>query len=391
MGFLRNERGGVALIFALLSPVLIGAAAIAVEVRYDTYDQLKLQQAANSAAVAGAWEARRGSDSGAVRTAATSGAVSNGFTSATDVIALDTSGVSSVKTTITRTEPRFFSQIYTSAPLMVKVSATATFSTAGNACVLALNGTAAKAASFAGNTGTYFNGCTVMSDSNASNAINIQGSATLSAPCLYAVGGVYQGGALTSTTCTTPKTGQAPVGDPYQTYKPTTAMPASCSNGNGANLSPGRYCGGLTWKNKVSLQPGIYWIDGGSLTANANAVVTGSGVTFVFINNASVSFNGNATLTLSAPTSGHDAGMLFMGDASDVSNETFNGTAQSSMTGATHFPKAAVSYLGNFSGSNGCTQVVADTVQWSGNTTVNVDCSAYGLAPIALSAVLLTG
>jgi hypothetical protein len=52
------------------------------------------------------------------------------------------------------------------------------------------------------------------------------------------------------------------------------------------------------------------------------------------------------------------------------------------LTGAIYFPRQRVNYLGNFSGQNGCTQVVADTIQWSGNSTINQDCSSLGMKDI---------
>ena len=61
---------------------------------------------------------------------------------------------------------------------------------------------------------------------------------------------------------------------------------------------------------------------------------------------------------------------------------TFNGTATSLLTGALYFPKQQVNYLGNFAGQNGCTQVVADTIQWSGNSTINQDCTSLGMRDI---------
>jgi hypothetical protein len=108
---------------------------------------------------------------------------------------------------------------------------------------------------------------------------------------------------------------------------------------------------------------------------------------------ASLSMNGNATVNLSAPTSGPYSGILFFGDRSVSGNTySFNGTASSVMTGALYFPTEAVSYNGNFSGANGCTQIVADTVSWSGNANFNVNCSSYGMSPIpALQAVKLVG
>ncbi|TGV83448.1 hypothetical protein EN801_032265, partial [Mesorhizobium sp. M00.F.Ca.ET.158.01.1.1] len=56
------------------------------------------------------------------------------------------------------------------------------------------------------------------------------------------------------------------------------------------------------------------------------------------------------------------------------------------LTGAIYFSKQQVNYLGNFSGKNGCTQVVAHTIQWSGNSTINQDCSTLGMKDLPAAA-----
>jgi hypothetical protein len=121
-------------------------------------------------------------------------------------------------------------------------------------------------------------------------------------------------------------------------------------------------------------------IQGGDLQVNASANITGAGVTIYMAGSGRVSMNGNATVTLDAPTTGTYAGVLFYGDrSSSGGSDTFNGTANSRMTGALYFAKQNVQYLGNFGGANGCTQVVGDTVTWSGNTHMASNCTAYGL------------
>ena len=108
---------------------------------------------------------------------------------------------------------------------------------------------------------------------------------------------------------------------------------------------------------------------------------------FYLTNGARVSINGNATVQLSAATSGTYSGMLFFGDRADVGStkNTFNGTANSKLTGAIYFASQDIQYNGNFSGDGGCTQVVGLTLAWNGNADVSQDCSAYGMENIPAS------
>src|SRR4029079_18938819 len=99
---------------------------------------------------------------------------------------------------------------------------------------------------------------------------------------------------------------------------------------------------------------GVYVVQG-ALKVNANAVVAGSGVTIFMAGSNSYIMNGNATVSLSAPTSGTYSGVLFYGDRTGTAAQsTFNGTADSLLTGAIYFPRQHVHYLGNLSGTGGC-------------------------------------
>jgi hypothetical protein len=138
----------------------------------------------------------------------------------------------------------------------------------------------------------------------------------------------------------------------------------------------------MTLSGTKTLSPGVYIVSGGNFKINANANISGSGVTIYIMAGSSVHINGTATVNLSAPTSGTYSGMLFFGDRSGTDDITFNGTAASKLTGAIYFANQEISYLGNFSGNGGCTQVVGNTVAWSGNTTINQDCTAYGMKTI---------
>lgn len=393
--FLRDERGNIALLGALASSIVVAGAGFGVETGYWYYEQTRLQQTADAAAYAGAVELRSGGDNSEILVGATAAAGDNGYNSTTDTIAAVTpatvSGASdshAVNVTIQRTERRFFSALFSSAPVVIGASATATYSDTANACILALDKSASAAIDFGGNTTATFDGCVVMSNSMASDAAEVNGSASVTAPCLVAVGGVNTDSGLHLTDCAAAVTGSAPARDPFDDV-PEPWDGGTCKNDSGATLHPGRYCGGMNLKKNVTLSPGMYVISGGQLRINAGAVVQGTGVTFFFTNNASANFNGNAKMVLSAPTTGDYAGILFMGaDANSNISNTFNGTADSAMTGALYFPSQDVNYLGNFSGNNGCTRVVARTISWSGSTTVKVDCSDKGMENLVVGGVV---
>lgn len=390
-----DQSGAVAIMGALAATLVVAGAGFGVETGFWFYEQTRMQQMADAAAYAGTVELRGGAGQAEIAAGALAAARDNGFNSATDTISVTApatvnglSDTHAVKVTVRRNEVRIFSALFIHDPAVVGADATATFADSANACILALDKSAAGAVEFGGSTVAAFNGCVVMSNSIDAEAARVQGAADLTAPCLITVGGadVTSGAHLTS--CSAPIENAPPAADPFADIA-TPDTNGACRNGGGASLSPGRYCDGLTLRNNVTLSPGVYVISGGELRINAGANVSGAGVTFFLTNNASANFNGNATVSLTAPTTGTYAGMLFMGDRrnSNIGN-TFNGTAASRMTGALYFPSQAVNYLGNFSGQNGCTRVVAKTVTWSGNSTINVDCAGQGMELVTVGGVI---
>ncbi|CAN7666169.1 pilus assembly protein TadG-related protein [Mesorhizobium sp. LjNodule214] len=387
---LRADAGGnVAVVFALTLPVVVGGAGLGVETSYWYYSSLKLQATADAAAYAGALEKITGSDTAAITTAATQSATSNGLGTGTIVVHTPpTSGPNTankaVEVILNRNLDRIFTSIFVQGQVPERARAVALITDGAYACNIALNVSASQAVLFSGNTSPKQTGCVTMSNSIASDAIKLQGSATLQTDCLISVGGVSLGNTPTMV-CKAPITQALPAADPFSSLPtPTASNPCKNVNGNKTSqtLQPGTYCSGMTLNGDVTLSPGVYVVEG-SLKVNANAVVSGTGVTIFMSGSNTVSMNGNATVTLSAPTSGTYSGMLFYGDRTGTAAEsTFNGTANSLLTGAIYFPRQQVNYLGNFSGINGCTQVVADTIQWSGSTTIKQDCSSLGMKNI---------
>lgn len=385
-GIRRGKSANVATIFALSLPIVVGAAGFGVETSYWYYNSLKLQATADAAAYAGALEQISGSDKPTIVAAATQSAATNGLGSGTIVVnTLPASGPNTAKKAVEvivgQSLDRMFTSIFTQGQVPEQARAVALITNASKACVLALDPSASQAALFSGSTSVKLTGCSVMSNSIASDAIKLQGSAGLQADCLITVGGVSLSNPVT-TVCAAPITQALPAADPFASL-PSPAASNPCQNTNKSTLGPGTYCNGLSLSGNVTLQPGVYVIQSGDLKVNANANVSGSGVTIYLAGASRVSMNGNATVDLSAPTSGTYSGVLMYGDRTSTGGQsTFNGTASSLLTGALYFPRQQVNYLGNFSGKNGCTQVVADTIQWSGNSTISQDCTGLGMRDI---------
>ncbi|WP_457151862.1 pilus assembly protein TadG-related protein, partial [Mesorhizobium sp. P5_C1] len=373
-------------IFALTLPIVVGAAGFGVETSYWYYNSLRLQATADAAAYAGALEQISGSDKPTIVAAATQSAASNGLGSGTIVVNTPpASGPNTAKKAVEvivgQNLDRMFTSLFTQGQVPEQARAVALITNASKACVLALDPSASQAALFSGNTSVKLIGCSVMSNSIASDAIKLQGSAGLQADCLITAGGVSLSNPVT-TVCAAPITQALPAADPFSDL-PAPAASNPCQNANKSTLKPGTYCSGLSLSGTVTLQPGVYVIQSGDFKVNANANVSGDGVTIYLAGSSRVSMNGNANVSLSAPTSGTYSGVLMYGDRTSIGGQsTFNGTATSLLTGALYFPKQQVNYLGNFSGQNGCTQVVADTIQWSGNSTINQDCTSLGMRDI---------
>lgn len=391
--FFADRSANTAILFALSLPILVGTAGLGVETGYWYFKQRELQTAADVAAIAGAVEKRSGKTYAQIKAAATTEATEHGYVPGTITVNNPPTsgthiGTDSVEVLVTMPTTRFFSQIYSESQVTLHARGVAQANVGGEACILALDPTAVGAVTFTGNNLTLINGCNVMSNSLSNSALIVNGSADVTVPCVLSAGGVSVDDGLNLTDCSEPQSNVPPANDPFGGLAQPPVSGACLTLPGGvaaATLNPGRYCGGGNLKGTKTFTSGVYVMDGGTFRINASAVVTGSSVTFFLTNNATVDFNGNATITLSAPTSGTYKGVLFYGDPDNSYNSNkFNGTATSKLTGALYFPAQDVEFLGNFSGQDGCMRVVSRTVKFTGNLNLNSDCTAYGLNSMPL-------
>jgi Putative Flp pilus-assembly TadE/G-like len=401
--FHADAVGNTAVMFALTAPILLGGVGLATDAGLWESAHRKLQDAADSAAISAVVGFQAGVD---VTTQADAVAASYNFVngvSGTTVTAhwppqsgAYTGNKSAVEVIVSQPQARLFSSIF--GGQKVNDHGRAVALQTGNACVLALDQAAAGAVSAQGSVGVNANNCNIYSDSNSSSSVNAGGSATISARQIGAVGafsgqssmtttnGFYHGGVLT---------------DPYAYVTPPSF--SGCDQNNftaksTVTIYPGVYCGGmkLNANANVTLSPGIYFIDQGSLSVNGSATLSGAGVTIIFTsstgsNYATASINGGATVNLTAPSSGPTAGIVLFGDRNMPVGTTFGleGGANQALNGVTYFQKGAVSFAGGASTFNGCSQIVADTVTFVGNSGLAVNCSSLGVRAIGSIAQLV--
>jgi hypothetical protein len=139
---------------------------------------------------------------------------------------------------------------------------------------------------------------------------------------ITANGGVFVTGSATGNV-TPLTTGTPPIADPMASLAPPTVPGANGACAAGV-CTPGRYIGGLhlnggTW----TLQPGLYYIDGGGISFTNNATVTGNGVT-LYNGGTSATYgpleltHPNTVVSLNAPSSGTYRAVVYYQDRSNT-------------------------------------------------------------------------
>lgn len=416
--FVGDRIGSTSVIAAIMFPVVIGGIGLGVETGYWYMTQRELQHAADVAVHAAAVRKRSGDTADAMRTAALYIATQTGFSGPPGDLIVNSPVATgpnagdpdTVEVLLSRSEPRLFSAIFSNEPVAIGARAVARINETAKACILALSPSASGAVTVSGSTSISLTGCDVASNSNASDSFLMQGAATLSTGCLYAVGATVTTAALDLTECDQPKEYAAAVADPYAAVaepvvqgtcqgknvgKPNSSTTLTPVENHPSGVAAMRFCNGLTIKGDVVFQPGLYIIEGGDFTVNGGssdptaAGVTGSGVTFYLTNGAGLKLGGNTRMNLSAPTSGPFSGILFFGGRDQTGiTHTVAGTSDSVLQGAIYMPAGDLKYRGNSASVDGCTQVVGYTVDLSGNSTFESHCEELGGSDIVSSALI---
>jgi hypothetical protein len=395
------RRGFVLVTMILSLGILLAFLGLAIDVGYEQYTKVRMQTAADAAALGGARELAASGSANLV-SAARGDAATNGFTNGVSSVTVtvnnppstgySTTNSSAVEVLISQSVPTFFMQVLGFSAGTVRARAVAQMGGGGSTCFFTLDPSMSNA--FAVSNGVNVSSsCGIMVDSDSSTALTATGGAHLTAPTISVVGKytVNNGASISPS----PTEGVSPVSNPLSSLTAPTV--GSCnytsySVGGGATvtLNPGVYCNGLTIANgaTVTLNPGTYIMKGGGLTFAGGAKVTGSGVMFYNTYAAGyaygpITFNNGTTETLTAPTTGTYAGILLFQDPTVVGGaaSSFAGGTSANLTGTLYFPTTALSFSNGASAAY--TIIVADSVSFTGGATLNNNYSSLpGGSPI---------
>lgn len=380
-------------IAAVCLPLLVGAAGLAVDTTQWTYWRRQLQREADSAALAGAFAKAQSKDPVVAANSDLSRTNTILLSGPADIHSAPTTGAfignsQAVRVSLTTSQRLPFSGSFMLATPAISASATAAVVSNGDYCALALSPTTASAGIKMQGSASLNFGCGLATNSQAANAVTAGGSSSITATPVSAVGGLTASNNYVGGTQLLPYS--LPQPDPFANLP--TPSPSGCQSqvtvgpNTTQTLSPGCYSG-MNLKGTVTLNPGTYYIDGGSFSVGSQAIVAGDGVTIILTSSsaasnpsliATLNVNGGATLQLTAPTSGTYKGILFYQDrrALDSGADTLNGNASSKLQGALYFPSQELDFSGTSGMTTDCLQLVAYRLTFIGNTSVSNQCPA---------------
>jgi len=354
--FLRDRRGNLAMIAALLMPVLCLSVAFAVETGQAVLLKSKLQDIADSHALMGAVQlASDRSDATPKRMQEAADAQAKemafGWTITTKATAAPDASSITVQQTAWRAS--FFGNLLPPGGFTVGVKSTALSMPGAPLCVLSQD-MAAKTMSIEGASSLNADGCLVQSN----GGMSATGSSKIRALKIQSGGGA-SGDIVPKAVTDAPA-----ISDPFPTL--TVDPPAGCLDTNltfnygTATINPGVHCGNVNigGASTVTLAPGEHYFTGPSFVVGGSAILSGVDAVLLFKNNTKISFEGAAAVSLEGRRSGKYAGFLLVTDRLYTGIVSVSAQTAHKLFGTIYFPSAALVV-------SGASNQIADASQWT--------------------------
>ncbi|HYE27404.1 MAG TPA: Tad domain-containing protein [Allosphingosinicella sp.] len=382
-----SERGNVLVIGAATLPLLIGSAAFAVDTIQLSVWKRQLQRAADSGAIAGAYALSLGDDE---HDAVHRDLDKNRFPTLSQEEGITVGprlGFNrTVRVTLTATRSLPFMSIFTNSASTIVADATAALVDDGTFCMVSLYDGEDPGIDVNGNANVTL-GCGMKSNCIGEQCVTAGGSSSITAVPIAAVGGL-DGDSQNFVQPTTLQPYSAAQQDPLAHLPNPSPDPSSCTqplevpSNTTVTLAAGDHCySSITVHGTLNLTgpQSTLTAYGGNIVMNAQAQVTGTGVTLIMTGPAGAAgdlqINGGANLNLSSPSTGTYRGIVMYRDrrASNIEIK-INGGASSSLTGALYFPSSDLAFEGNQDMDVECLQMVAQRLVFRGSATITNNC-----------------
>ena len=392
----RDRRGNALILSALAMPLVLGSVGLATDTIQWALWKRQLQRAADSAAFAGAYARfqEKSSTDAATHDLTTNNhlwvPLMSGYPQVSEPADTATF-VRAVEVKLQVQQALTFSSIFMTAAPIITATARAAATDSGNYCVVALENTNTSGIIIQGSSIVNM-GCGMISDSPAASiSVGVNGSAhNVTAVPVAGVGGVPD---INGVSAANELSNQLPMLDPYAgAYDMNVPAGTSCTDMNShvtttssadallgftQTLNPGCYTGNNQFKftgGKTRLKPGTYYLSNVDFDMQGGTIV-GDGVTIILTGTTpkQLKLNGNATIQLTAPTTGTFKNMLFMQSPNATwsnNSNIINGSSTSKFDGAIYMPKQQVTFSGTSGATTKCAMVVAKRVEFAGNANL---------------------
>lgn len=359
---LIDDKGNVAIAFALLAPVLLAAAGGAIDFHHIRNQHGALQDAADALATRGAREFLLDNATAAQIKSLVEATAEKQYRPQLGAFDLTVTAAAREKTvTAALSQPRqkgFFLHNLPAYRAPLSVTATAVARGSSNVCVIALEEKGEGAIRADSTARLQAAKCSILSNSTSSRGIDAGGFSKLKAALICSAGGArgaaynFEPAALTDCPaydnplkerlepdvgpCTHHNLVLGKAGSLSGLVGHTLTAAISLLDGSNEDtlvgytrfdLQPGVYCGGLRVRGDadVHLAPGIHVVKGGPLEIDLGGRLFGKGVGLFFTGDKAVfNFKPQSIVHLTAPTDGIMAGMLIMENRSRSSTETYS-------------------------------------------------------------------
>jgi Flp pilus assembly protein TadG len=375
-----DRRGSIGVITAISAFALCGLIGLGTDASLWYVNARRIQTIAEvSALSAGRLLSNSSQTASTITTVANNAALLNGFSTATDTIAVSfgpSGDVPPAATTITvsvkRTVPLVFSALFLTSNPVATAAATAS-STGPSVCIYVL-GTGSQTLTVNGGFSLSAPNCEVDVASTASPAAIFNSGTTFNTMKTCVAGAVTNNGATIGGLASRCSTHANP-------YKGALAAPSvggctvnSANYSGTVSLSPGTYCGNFNFNGSGTLRlaAGTYIFNSTNWNINSGWTVTGTGVTFYFANSSSyVQFNSGVTVSLTAPTSGTYANVLmFEPDGLSTSSFAIDGSSSSghALQGLVYLPSRNITFNSTYSGTADAFTLVVNQLIFDSNS-----------------------